>query len=1351
MKRLSLLLSVVAILMAGQAMAQQPVSDETWNRELYPDYNPTYSNPDPALLKYGRKTGVRKAVAAVQTDKLPEYVNNAASKYFPPVFNQDGGSCGSASRICYMFTHELNSYRDADASLATNRYPSHFVWLLTNGNSGKDEFVTSVGVPSVATYGGGTYSQLFGYQEERNNDFGWMTGYDKWYEGFFNRMHRPTTIPFSLGTEEGRMAAKAWLYNHAGDNSFRQGGLIGLGVASGGDWKLIPKTETNDRIGVTNMYYVNKWGVSVDHAVTMVGYDDRIEFDLDGNGVYGEKSKDEKGAWIIVNSWGGWCNDGFIYCPYAYAGSRFTNEGKFSGDWWYGELYRTRKDYRPLRTIKLKMEYNRRSEMLLQAGVSSDLNATQPDNIIDMHHFRYAGDGNNGNTNPAPEIPMLGRWADGKLHDEPMEFGYDLTDLSAGYDRNKPLKYFFIVNTKSTAIGEGKIHDASIIDYEYDTEGVETSFDLGTEGQVQINNAGKQTIISVVVQGAGYHAPQGLNATQGTLTWNAPMPSGHKLTGYNIYYEGQKTSATNAQTLSCTIDKAGCYAVSAMYEGGVESALVSVSTAVQKPEENVVITLNNSGFSIPGIFDAKYDECTIEYYIKPNSLADYNNAYGPGWGTFLAHCNANGTFSVGWDANMRINTAANWLSVGKWNHVAVVVKGKKMSLYKGQSSLAGSVTAANYSGLGGFGNLEFRATTSSNANQNYANDCSYDEIRIWNRARTSAEIKNTQNREFYGDVMPDGLIAYYKGDTFEKDGNTYLRDHVGGHHALLANANFVSEVPASQPTLHRPKDNTNILSINELTESLCAGIPVTLTTTRGDGIRSLYWSVPALGIQEKPATQLNVTFPEVGTYEVSVKGIDYEADGTSGVAREITATATLTVSDAQAPDATFQLEQDEVPSGERVSLHAANPLEGYRYEWSTPGAEKEIHLAPSIATSYEEMGVYEITLTVTSPTGAKAQNTAQLTVKQVKPQAEFTISDGVIEKGQSTVLSNTSKHSPTQLQWTISSELQNVIVNGGNNYRFTPTEPGVYNLTLNASNEVGSDSKTQERAIIVTNADSKNGLSFSQSAARVSTSKPIFSGSSTDRLTISWWMNPNKLSNYCIGIGENTNTLLLRTDVLGNMYFHANGGSVMSGRNGGYVIPGQWHQYTVTFYKGAVTFYRDAVQYATGNVKNGGKNVTSIPCPETFCLGTDAAMMSASIDEFTLWESKLAEHIQKNFINEPITDPEYYVTGEKSSYKLRLYYQFNQTGGNVKDMTSNENHGVRTNFGPDGDAWALSKGVFCLNFGSQQDDLIVDEISSITAPSATQKGTFTLSGQRVNDDKLQRGIYIKDGKKIIVK
>ena len=157
------------------------------DRTKYPDYSAEV-NPDWSLIPSTKEARVQSRGRAVSG--RPDHVHNGLNRHFPPVFNQDGGSCGSASRICYMFSYELAAYRNLDGKDPHNYYPSHFVWLHTNspGAQGKDDFVTKVGVPSAATYGGQTYSSFFGYQEESNNDFGWMQGYDKWYEAMHNRM-----------------------------------------------------------------------------------------------------------------------------------------------------------------------------------------------------------------------------------------------------------------------------------------------------------------------------------------------------------------------------------------------------------------------------------------------------------------------------------------------------------------------------------------------------------------------------------------------------------------------------------------------------------------------------------------------------------------------------------------------------------------------------------------------------------------------------------------------------------------------------------------------------------------------------------------------------------------------------------------------------------------------------------------------------------------------------------------------------------------------------------------------------------------------------------------------------------
>lgn len=1346
-------LTALSLLFAGASLHAQD-----WNKELYPDYSPEANNPDARLVKFIQSSS-RKGLHKAAEVNLPDHWNNAETKHFPPTFNQAGGSCGSASRYGYMFTHEINALRDADGSLYENQYPTHFIWLHTSGNDGKNEFGMYVGIPNAPTYGGRTYSSLFGYQEETNNDYGWMTGYDKWYSGFFNRMTAPTMNPYSLGTDEGRLAAKAWLYNHAGDDSFKTGGVIGLGVASGGVWKNIPKTATNQELGVAGMYYVDKWGIQVDHALTLVGYDDRIEFDLDNNGKFGEVQKnangeyvkDEKGAWIIANSWGDWCNGGFIYCPYAYAGTAFRDNGTperdddiFNGDFWYGELYNIRKDYRPFRTIKLRMDYNRRSEMLLQAGVSSDLNATEPESLTDMHFFRYAGDGKKGSSNPAPLVPMLGRWADGKLHSEPMEFGYDLTDLSAGYDRNQPLKYFFIVNTRDWAQGTGNIHYASIIDYEHDLEGIETPFDLGEAGKVEIKNAGKKTIISVVVPGAAYNAPIGLAVVDGKLVWNKPMASGRVVKGYNIYKEEDFLGYVNASTLEWPMNGSGTYSVEAVYSDGRKSLKVSVATAVEKPAENVVINLSNGGFSIPDIFTKKFQECTIEYWIRPNSLINWNNAFGPGWGTFYVHCNANGAVTAGWNTGAhRMETAASTLRTNAWTHLTLIVKGNKMTLYKG-NTMAGEVTSSEFSGVGGFGNLVF------DASGNKANDCSYDEIRIWNYARTEEQISSTYPREFHGDVMPAGLIAYYKGDTFEKDGAVYLRDCVGGHHALFTNNNFKSEVPTKQPSLRDPVSTSISMSIDEPVGGVTTGVPVTLTATRSDAIRSLQWSIPALDIKDRVAADLTVIFPKEGTYDVTVKALGYESKGT---VPEVSDTRTITVSNPAAPVAEFVSSADEIIAGEHISFYVKNAVAGCAYEWSLPGTENEKMYSPKVATSYLEAGTYTVTLTVTSPSGEKAQCSKQILVNRSKPSADFFITRSVIMKGDSTILVNRSKHEAQEIQWSINSPKQKVTVNGGQNYTFRPTEPGIYSVALKASNDLGSDEKTQERAIIVTNADSKNGLSFNSSSARVELQKPIVSDDMVEHLTISWWMYPVSLKSYCLGLGENATSMMLRTDAQGNMQFCAGGAEADSRETKkAFVIANEWHHYAVTYNNtGRVRFYRDGVLMGTVELKKDGSNVTSFACPQTFGIGLESAPMNGVIDELSIWQSTLTLAEIKEIANEPIADPELYITGEKAAMNLRAYYQFNQNSGDVEDLTSYKNTGKRVNFGPDGDAWGLSSGVFCLNFGEKKDDLVVDGISNIKGLVTKGDAIFNMKGQRVSEKDLTPGIYIQQGRKIIVK
>lgn len=1296
------------------------------DRQKYPDYDPTV-RPDRSLMRYGSRARLKGAAVPAESQR-PDHVNNAATMYFPPIISQEGGSCGSASRIAYMFTHELNSFRHTNASLPENMYPTHFVWLLTYGNSGKDQFVQHVGVPSVKTYGGRGNSALFGYKEWDSQDYGWMTGYEKWHEAMFNRMLPPRNLPMGVGTEEGRNMLKNWLWNHNGDTDFACGGIAGIGVASAAAQGGIPRTDANVAAGVVGQSYVRWWGTSVDHALTVVGYDDRIEFDLDGNGKAGEKEKDEVGAWIIANSWGGWANNGLIYCPYAYGfpAHSVTKEGgkevrKQSGGWWQPELYYVRKNYRPLRTIKVKMDYSHRSEMLLTVGVATDPNATRPEKTIDLHHFRWAGDGHNGDMNPAPAVPMLGRWADGKLHDEPMEFGYDLTDLCEGLDHSKPLKFFFNVDARtkskvaSRAKGSGHIYNVSIIDYEFDKEGVETPLELDAENGVLDVPGGKITTVSGVVYGEQYTMPRNLQLKGTQLTWDAPQACGHNVKAYNIYKDGVKISDTEKREQ--TIDGSGTYSVSALFDSGVESQRLTVSTPIAVQTPNVAAKFNNNGFNIPDIFNDTYGNCTIEFWVKPQSLKNWNLQAGR-WGQFMFHANEDGEFTAGWDAvgEKRVH-AYGALKVGRWNHIAMVVNKGSFNVYVDGKS-AGSVNGGStFSGIGGFGTLNF---WSGEAN---GQDAVYDEIRIWNKSRTRYEIQQAMNTEFSGSVLPQGLIAYYKGNVMMIDGKPYLQDCVGAHNAPIVNPDSKSyEEINSDKAWNTEVKGTISINNTRITgpAKVVAGQPAAFSAVFPDAVEQLSWNAPDAGIENYSGAELTAIFPKVGNYEVNLT-----AKG-STEANQITVKRMIEVTPAAEFSADFKASLKQVPAGQRVSFIPTQPVAGYRYEWTMEGGDVTSSKAISAATTFQTVGKHQVTLKVTSAAGEVKTQTQTIEVAEVSPEADFNVLTPVVTVNDTVKIKDESKFTPTGWKWMLSSPGKNYLVNG-RNVKFQATEPGVYDVVLTASNNVGTSTLSRSRGLIVVNADSKSGLSFNSASSRVVLGKSPLAEADKN-FTVEWWMNPSKLSDFCCGIGNSDDNFLIKADAAGALIVSKGGRQMKS--NNDLVVPGEWHHYAVVVNGNNVIIYRDGHKVASQYVLNAVKGLNS------FSIGTAAADMNGQIDEFRVWGSALSQEQLQTWGNAPLN-----VNAEDvKAADLRVYYDFNQNSGNVQDRGANANHATRLGFGPDGDAWPLSKGVFSLNFSAKGKENVTKDYLANT------KTQFRHTTVQTNNTKSGRWYELRDWK-----
>ncbi|MBO5699458.1 MAG: DUF5013 domain-containing protein [Bacteroidaceae bacterium] len=1320
MKLRKLLLLALAATVSAVS-AQRMVVDTS----KYVDYVDN-TNYDWSLMKWqgdrpmpGSKNAAPFAVAGSQNEMsddevqnrtdLPAFVNAANTVWFPPVFNQDNGSCGSASRICYMLTYELNAYYDRPGNLLENQLPSHFVWNLTYGNSGKDEFIQFVGVPSAKAYGGRTSSSIYGSYDWDSHLTGWMSGYDKWYEGFFNRAHKPSNFPVSMKYAAGRKALKSWLYDHNGDPDFKgRPGIVGIGVASACVEERIANTPANAAAGVVGKSYLIRWGTQVDHALTIVGYDDRIEFDLDQDGIYGEGDLEtdepwgpqplEKGAWIVVNSWGPWwANGGFIYCPYAWSvPNAVENNGHFepSSGWFQPEVYRIRKDYAPMRTIKIEMEYSRRSEVALSVGIAADLNATAPEKTIPMHHFQYAGDGHNGATNPAPEVPMLGQWNDGRLHHEPMEFGYDVTDLTEGYDRTRPLKYFFIVNRKrNSRLGHGKLHNLAIIDYETSSNGMETPFAL-TEETCKIDSAGADQIIySTIVYGTSTtYAPENLGAAKQTLSWSAPIKSSNVLKGYNIYCEGVLEASVGANVLTYEAEKSGEYHVTAQYASKESFPSNKVYIAPADAAEFPAVNIVKGGFTIPDVFGTNYPEATIEYWICPNTVTNWNQSAG-NWGSWMFHANADGSLTVGWDTNNRISSNTGVLKAGQWMHVAMTVKGSALKLYTGvgTSKTSKNKTAKGYSGLGGFGDLVF----TSNAQNNSYSDAKYSEIRIWSKALSANEIM--QNRtEAVGEAgAPRELLAYYRGDIIYINGEAYLRDCVGGHHAPISLCGELEGAKFEQTTNtvsnFKMSDAALTVDIDDVATNVMVGQPISLSAECSRSAKSLVWNAPAAGLSASSVKAPTVIFKEAGTHEVYATATDAEGNVVSDtikvnvIAPEVSADFTIT--------------NPTCAVGQSVSFVPVTPYFGYEYDWTLDKGNDNLEKQSSLvaATTYDNAGLYSIKLNVKFNDQVLASSEKFIEVKNVAPTAAFDLSSNSIVKGNTVELLDKSKSSPTSWAWNIYNDYTNIIVDG-RNPAIKLEQPGRYNVALTVSNEFGKNTKVQENAIMVSSADAFSGLNIAGGAEVQLAKVPFTSGP----FTIEWWMSPSTLTNDGnLGFGHYGGTMGALVVENGQMLLEITGVPFKS--KAGYVIAQEWHHYGVSFDGQTVKFYRDGVL----NIEVKNDQPVEYQLSKYFISRYDYKW-NGVVDEYRIWNKCLTDEKILDVCNRSLEATEDLEAAKAEG--LVCYFTFNQSGGDVQDITGNGHTGVRSGFGPDGDAWSVRPGVWTLAVG--QTPLSFKDVSS---------------------------------------
>lgn len=372
--------------------------------------------------------------------ELPTSYDNSTKLYFRPVFSQTDGCCAQASGVAYVYTYESNYMRGTSANTSQNQFPTHYTYNFLNGGSGANgswmadgwNIIQADGCPTVATYGGL-------YQDATY----WMSGYDNYESGQANRIDELFSI--DVNTLEGIETLKHWMYDH-------------LEAADEGSIVSFAAGISNDGYNLTYDNIVTSWGNSVNHAMTFVGWNDNIEYDFNNDGQITTNIdinndgvvdlKDcERGALIMVNSWGTyWGDGGFAYVMYKLLAEPVENGGIMSNQV-FGVT--AKENFETTLSAKIKMEHNSRNKVKVSFGIAENISDSEPEQLYNIPLFNLQGG----------DFDMRG------TSSSPIEFTIDITTLLSYIEPEQEAKFFLKIDEQDPySLGNGQIIDFEITD-----------------------------------------------------------------------------------------------------------------------------------------------------------------------------------------------------------------------------------------------------------------------------------------------------------------------------------------------------------------------------------------------------------------------------------------------------------------------------------------------------------------------------------------------------------------------------------------------------------------------------------------------------------------------------------------------------------------------------------------------------------------------------------------------------------------------------------------------------------------------------------------------------------------------
>ena len=248
-----------------------------------------------------------------------------------------------------------------------------------------------------------------------------------------------------------------------------------------------------------------------------------------------------------------------------------------------------------------------------------------------------------------------------------------------------------------------------------------------------------------------------------------------------------------------------------------------------------------------------------------------------------------------------------------------------------------------------------------------------------------------------------------------------------------------------------------------------------------------------------------------------------------------------------------------------------------------PGSTQETATTINAATSYEKPGTYTVTLKATNAAGTSTYS-ADIIVSSQIPTPAFDVTPNVIVKGQKTTLKDESINQPSGWNWTISNASHHLTYSGQTAEVMLP-DPGVYSVTLEASNALGSKSLTTSRAIVVCNADAETGLNFRGNGEDQVTFNTPIDLSVNKAFTSTGGCMPRTRLDDAQHIGGSSKDFYIKVNSDNALVVTMKGVEYNTAVN--FVTPSEWHHYAVSFADGNFYIYKDGKCRPTSSRRRG--------------------------------------------------------------------------------------------------------------------------------------------------------------------